>query len=84
MTAPRQVLQGKTSLVTRRTARQEFLLKPAEATNALFGYLLAVASARYGVDVHAFVVMSNQSELSVVRRRPAQAEGLEAAAWALG
>ncbi|MFT3917593.1 MAG: hypothetical protein QM704_26955 [Anaeromyxobacteraceae bacterium] len=65
MTAPRQVLQGKTSLVTRRTARQEFLLKPAKYTSALFGYLLAVASSRYGLDVHAFVVMSNHYHLVV-------------------
>ncbi|MFO0584567.1 MAG: hypothetical protein U0229_20040 [Anaeromyxobacter sp.] len=65
MTAPRQVLQGTTSLVTRRTARQEFLLKPTKLTNALFGYLLAVASSRYGIDVHAFVVMSNHYHLVI-------------------
>ena len=63
MTAPRQVLPNATYLVTRRTAQRQFLLKPSDLTNAIFGYLLAVAAARYAIDVHAYVVMSNHYHL---------------------
>jgi putative transposase len=59
VTAPRQVIAGKTYLVTRRTAQRQFLLKPCELTNNTFGYILAVAAARYRVLVHAVVVLSN-------------------------
>jgi REP element-mobilizing transposase RayT len=65
MTAPRRILPGTTYLVTRRCAQRQFLLRPSEATNQLFGYLLAVAAERYQIDVHAFCVMSNHVHLVV-------------------
>jgi REP element-mobilizing transposase RayT len=59
MTAPRQVLRGVTHLVTRRCFQRRFLLRPSRLTNDTLGYLLAVAAARYSVQVHAFCVLSN-------------------------
>lgn len=53
------MLPGTTYLVTRRCAQRQFLLKPSPATNAIFLYVLAVASLKFGVQVHAFVVLSN-------------------------
>jgi putative transposase len=65
MTAPRRILPGATYLVTRRCTQRQFLLRPSKLTNQLVGYLLAVAARRYGVQVHAFCVMSNHLHLVV-------------------
>jgi REP element-mobilizing transposase RayT len=69
MTAPRQVLPGATYLVTRRCAQRQFLLKPSKTTNDVFLYLLAVAARRFGVEVHAFCVLSNHFHLVVTDPR---------------
>jgi putative transposase len=63
MTAPRQVLPGTTYLVTRRCSQRQFLLRPSKLTNAIVGYLLAVAARRHGIQLHAFCVMSNHVHL---------------------
>ncbi len=69
MTAPRQVLPGTTYLVTRRCAQRQFLLKPStRTTNPVFLYLLAVAARRFGIEVHAFCVLSNHVHLVVTDR----------------
>jgi putative transposase len=65
MTAPRQVLRGVTYLVTRRCAQRQFLLRPSPVTNGVFLYLLAVAARRFGVQVHAYCVLSNHFHLVV-------------------
>jgi REP element-mobilizing transposase RayT len=65
MTAPRQILPGTTYLVTRRCAQRQFLLRPSQATNDVFRYVLAVASQRFGVRVHAYCVLSNHFHLIV-------------------
>lgn len=65
MTAPRQVLQGKTYFVTRRCLQQEFLLTPRKLVNQVFAYQLALAAARTGVQLHAYCVMSNHHHLVV-------------------
>jgi putative transposase len=59
MTAPRQVLPGTTYLITRRCSQRQFLLRPSSLVNAVFLYVLAVAAQRYGIEVHAFCVLSN-------------------------
>ncbi|GEJ58058.1 transposase [Anaeromyxobacter diazotrophicus] len=63
MTAPRQVLPGTTYLVTRRCAQRQFLLRPSRTINAIFLYVLAVAAERFGVQIHAFCVLSNHFHL---------------------
>jgi putative transposase len=65
MTAPRLLTKGTTYLVTRRCLRRKFLLRPGKVTNAVLGYLLARASARSGVQVHAYCVLSNHFHLVV-------------------
>jgi REP element-mobilizing transposase RayT len=59
VTAPRQVVQGTSYLVSRRCTQREFLLKPSVLTNLIFKFVLAVAAARYRVLIHAVCVMSN-------------------------
>jgi REP element-mobilizing transposase RayT len=52
-------LEGTTYLVTRRCSERRFFLRPSKKTNAIFSYILAVVSERYGVLIHAFCVLSN-------------------------
>ena len=59
MTAPRQVLPGKTWLVTRRCSERRRFLRPSAIVNEIFLFVLGVAARRYGLEVHAFCVMSN-------------------------
>jgi putative transposase len=83
MTAPRQVLRGTTYLVTRRCAQRQFLLRPSRTTNDVFLYLLAVAARRFGIQVHAFCVLSNHFHLVVTdpdARLPAFHQFLDALA----
>ncbi len=68
MTAPRQVLPGTTSLITRRCSERRFFLRPSQATNEIFLYVLAIAARRYNVEVHAFCVLSNHYHLVVTDR----------------
>jgi putative transposase len=65
MTAPRQVLPGITYLVTRRCTQRQFLLRPSSTVNAIFLYVLAIAATRFGIEVHAFCVLSNHVHLLV-------------------
>ena len=65
MTAPRQVLPGLTYLVTRRCLHREFLTRPCKVVNQVFAYVLALAARRYGVEVHAYCVLSNHYHLVV-------------------
>jgi REP-associated tyrosine transposase len=82
MTAPRQVLPGTTCLVTRRCSQRQFLLKPSpKTTNEVFLYVLAVAAQRFGIQVHAFCVLSNHFHLvvtDVLARLPAFHQFLDA------
>lgn len=59
MTAPRRILPGVTYLITRRCAGRQFLLRPSATTSAIFLYVLAVAAERFGIQIHAFCVLSN-------------------------
>jgi putative transposase len=63
MTAPRRIIPAATYLVTRRCTQRQLLLTPSKLTNSVFGYVLAVAADRYGVMLHACVVMSNHYHL---------------------
>jgi len=68
MTAPRQVLPGTTYLVTRRCTQRQFLLRPSKVTSQVVLYLLAVGAHRYGIEVHAYCVLSNHYHLVVTDR----------------
>lgn len=51
-------------------------MRPSALTNAIFLFVLALAAQRSGVVIHAFCVMSNQSDFTDVRRSPGPAGGL--------
>lgn len=65
MTKPRCVLPDQTYLITRRCSQRRFLLKPDPIVKDVFSYALAVTACKYGIEVHAFVVMSNHYHLVV-------------------
>ena len=69
MTTPRQVLENATYLVSRRCTQQQFLLRPCKEVNEVFGYVLALAAQRHGVQVHAYCVLSNHYHLVVTDPR---------------
>lgn len=58
MSYPRMIFPSKTYLLTRRTMRRYFLLRPDEEMKALIEYALAVSARRFGMAVHAFCAMS--------------------------
>jgi len=59
MTAPREILAGRTYLITRRCTQRQFLIRPSAITNQVARYCLALAAARTGVLIHAVCFMSN-------------------------
>jgi putative transposase len=59
VTAPREVLPGRSYLLTRRCTQRQFLLKPSRRTNQLVRYCLALAASNTGVLLHAVCFMSN-------------------------
>jgi len=69
VSAPRLVLPNSTVLVTRRTARRHHLFAPDDAMRALFTFALAVCATKFGVLVHAVVLMSTHEHLVVTDPR---------------
>jgi putative transposase len=58
MSYPRNILPGKTYLLTRRTVCRYFLLRPDDEMNELIEYALAVSAKIHGMAVHAYCAMS--------------------------
>jgi len=60
MSRPRPVLPGVIAMSTRRTTLRHFLLHPdSDGTSQnIFLYCLAYAARKFGIRVHAIVVMS--------------------------
>jgi putative transposase len=56
---PRRITAGAVHMVTRRCTRREFLLRPDGTTNGIFGYCLADAARRTGVQIISWCAMSN-------------------------
>ena len=63
MSSPRIVLPGSTVMVTRRSLRRHFLFAPDPEMRDLFVYVLAVCAQKFGVLVHAAVLMSTHEHL---------------------
>jgi putative transposase len=59
VTTARRVLPGTTYMITRRCTERMFLLGARPENSSEFIYCLAEAASRFGVLVHAAVVMSN-------------------------
>src|SRR5690606_41410128 len=65
MTKPRCVLPGVVYLLTRRCSERRFFLLPDAVVTQVFEYLLGLLSKEYGIQIHAYVVMSNHYHLVV-------------------
>jgi putative transposase len=59
VTTPRQILPGRTYLITRRATQRQFLLRPDEKTNQIFLYCLATAALIFGIEINMWLAMSN-------------------------
>jgi putative transposase len=59
VTTPRQILPGRTYLITRRSTQRQYLLRPDEKTNQIFLYCLAVAALLFGIEINMWLAMSN-------------------------
>lgn len=59
MTSPREILPGRTYLVTRRCVQRQYLLRPDDATNAILEYCLGEAAARFDIELVAWGCMTN-------------------------
>jgi putative transposase len=65
MSLPREVLPGRSYLITRRCTQRQLLMRPDAETNQAFLYCLAEAAARYKIDVLFTVAMSNHHHTGI-------------------
>jgi len=65
MSLPREVIPGRTYLITRRCTQRQFLMRPDRATNNAFIYCLAVAAERFGIRVLFTMAMSNHHHTGI-------------------
>jgi REP element-mobilizing transposase RayT len=65
MSLPREVLPGRTYLITRRCTQRQFLMRPDRETNNAFIYCLAFAAQRCGVRVLFTTAMSNHHHTGI-------------------
>jgi putative transposase len=65
MPLPREVLPGRTYMITRRCTQRQFLLRPDPETNNAFVYCLAVAAQRAGVWVTFTAAQSNHHHTGI-------------------
>jgi REP element-mobilizing transposase RayT len=63
MSMQRWILPGMTHLITRRVTRRTHLLRPDGRLNEVYVYTLAVIAKKYGILIHAIVVLSNHEHL---------------------
>ncbi|MBW2527118.1 MAG: transposase [Deltaproteobacteria bacterium] len=65
MTLPRRIVPGQSYLITRRTLRRHFLLRPDARLNQLFLYLVAVFAEKFHMQVSALQVLSDHYHMVV-------------------
>ena len=65
MSLPREVIPGRTYLITRRCTQRQFLMRPDRLTNNAFIYCLAVAAERFGIRVIFTLAMSNHHHTGI-------------------
>src|SRR5438552_170153 len=65
MSTPRDVLPGRTYMITRRCTQRQFLMRPDDRTNNAFVYCLAVAAQRYGIRILFTAAMSNHHHTGI-------------------
>jgi putative transposase len=65
MSLPREVIPGRTYLITRRCTQRQFLMRPDRETNNAFIYCLVFAAERSGVRVLFTTAMSNHHHTGI-------------------
>lgn len=65
MTSARQVVPGRTYLISRRCTQRQMLLRPEPTVEQIYLYCLGEAAGRFDVTVHGFIAMSNHQHLVV-------------------
>jgi len=65
VTAPRQVVPGRTLFITRRCTQRQFLLLPEKKVVDAVEYCLAEAALRTGVTLHAWRQMTNHFHMLI-------------------
>lgn len=65
MSQPREIVPGATYLISRRTLRRHFLLRPDALVTQILIYALAFSARRFGIQVHALCAMSTHVHLVV-------------------
>lgn len=68
MSRPREVLPGRSYLITRRCTQRLLLMRPDAETNNAFIYCLAVAAQRHQIDILFTVAMSNHHHTGIYDR----------------
>jgi putative transposase len=69
VTSPRQILPGRTYQINRRCTQRQFLLRPDEKTNQIILYCLGEAASRFGIELIAWMPMSNHYHAVVYDER---------------
>ena len=78
MSQPRRVQPGSVYLVTRRTTRRTFLFRPDSVMTRIFVYCLATMVKKFGIEVHAAILMSTHLHLVITDVRGVAPQFLEA------
>ena len=65
MSLPREVIPGRTYLITRRCTQRQFLMRPDGPTNNAFIYCLAVAAKKFRIRVLFTMAMSNHHHTGI-------------------
>lgn len=65
MTMPRQVIPGRTYLITRRCTQRCMLMRPDDVVNSIYLYCLGEAAERYEVSLIAWTALSNHHHVVV-------------------
>jgi putative transposase len=77
MPKPREVLPGRTYMITRRCTQRQFLMRPDPETNNAFIYCLAVAAERAGVRVIFTAAQSNHHHTGIYDAKGTYPEFIE-------
>jgi putative transposase len=65
MSIPREVVPGRSYMITRRCTQRQFLMRPDRETNNAFIYCLAIAADKFGIRILFTVAMSNHHHTGI-------------------
>lgn len=65
VTKPRCILPKVTYFLTRRCSERRFFLRPDPQVKQIFEYLLGLLAKEHGIEIHAYVAMSNHYHMIV-------------------